>query len=135
MPTCPEIPEASARIDKTATNKTGKYVPPKLAPVHYLEDETKEARLERQMEKAKRKALSSSIIAELRDEFYDGPTEVREEYNPHKERLNRKRREREKYEEDNFVRLQVSKKERHENRLKGFSALDEITKFSGPRLG
>lgn len=91
-----------------------KYVPPKLAPVHYHEDETKEARLERQMEKAKRKALSSSIISELRDEFYDGPTEVREEYNPHKDRLNRKRREREKYEEENFVRLQVSCHERRE---------------------
>lgn len=88
-------------------NKTGKYVPPKLTPVHYFEDETKEARLERQREHAKRKALSSSIIAELRDEFFDGPTEVREEYNPHKERLNKRRREREKYEEDNFVRLQV----------------------------
>ncbi|XP_003745110.1 neuroguidin [Galendromus occidentalis] len=127
--------EPAARTAKAATNKTAKYVPPRLAPVHYLEDETKEARLERQMEKAKRKALSSSIIEELRDEFCDGPTEVREEYNPHKERLNKKRRERERYEEDNFVRLQVSKKERHENRLKGVSALDDITKFSGPRLG
>lgn len=33
--------------------------------------------------------------------------EVREEYNPHKERLNKLKRERERYEEDNFVRLQV----------------------------
>jgi len=123
--------ESVANSDSAARSKTGKYVPPKLAPVHYLEDETREARLEKQMEKAKRKALSSSIISELREEFYDGPQEVREEYNPHKERLNRKRREREKYEEENFVRLQVSKKERHENRLKGFSALDDIAKFSG----
>ncbi|XP_022646319.1 neuroguidin-like [Varroa destructor] len=114
-----------------AKPSTGVYVPPKLTPLQYLEDETHEARRDRQTTQAKRRALSSSLIAELQREFHEGPMEVREEYNPHKERLNKLKRERERYEEDNFVRLQVSKQERHADRLQGFAALDDITEFGG----
>lgn len=100
-------PKSTSDDVAKANAKPGVYVPPKLTPLQYLEDETDEARRDRHLERAKRKALSSSLIAELQREYHDGPVEVREEYNPHKEQLNKRKRERERYEEDNFIRLQV----------------------------
>ncbi|OQR76914.1 neuroguidin-like [Tropilaelaps mercedesae] len=126
-----KLPSSGATVATSGKPTVGLYVPPKLAPQQYLGDETEEARRDRQTERAKRRGLSASLIAELQREYYEGPVEIREEYNPHKEHLNKRKREREQYEEEHFVRLQVSKKERHANRLQGFAALDDITEFKG----
>ena len=40
-------------------------------------DETQKQRQERQMEKTRKRALSSSIMHDLRQEYDDGPEEVR----------------------------------------------------------
>ncbi|KAH6948667.1 hypothetical protein HPB50_025743 [Hyalomma asiaticum] len=70
--------ESTGSIEKGSEGKATKvYRPPKLAPVHYNEDETEKERKERLLERAKRKALCTSVMEELRSEFYDGPVEIK----------------------------------------------------------
>uniref|UniRef100_A0A0N5AVF2 Neuroguidin n=1 Tax=Syphacia muris TaxID=451379 RepID=A0A0N5AVF2_9BILA len=98
-----------------------KYVPPKLVAVHYNEDE--EEKEARRIERNRRRALQSSLIQELRTEYSDAPLEVSEDRRNRK--LVQQEKEKEKYEEDYFVRLQVSKKERHKEKLKNRQNLIE----------
>ncbi|XP_074917406.1 neuroguidin [Chelonoidis abingdonii] len=53
-----------------------KYVPPRLVPVHY--DETAAEREKKALERAKKRALSSSVIWELKEQFSEAPEEIRE---------------------------------------------------------
>ena len=92
------------------SDKKPKYVAPKVAPMHYEED-TLEARKQRALDKAKKRALSSSLIRELRNEFDDAPEEI-SEVTVGRKKLNKKQDERTRYEEDNFVRLNLTRKEK-----------------------
>ncbi|XP_064598912.1 neuroguidin-A-like [Liolophura sinensis] len=106
------------------------YVPPKLAAVHYDGEETQTEREQRLLERAKRKALSSSMIQDLRQEYSEGPQEIRESRNLHRLKDDKKTKERTEYEEDHFVRLSVSKKERNAmKQMSTLSALDGLTHF------
>uniref|UniRef100_A0A8D0J2X9 Neuroguidin n=1 Tax=Sus scrofa TaxID=9823 RepID=A0A8D0J2X9_PIG len=58
-----------------------KYVPPRLVPVHY--DETEAEREKKRLERAKRRALSSSVIRELKEQYSDAPEEIRDARHPH----------------------------------------------------
>lgn len=108
----------------------GVYRPPKLAPVHYDGDETEKERRERLLERAKRKALSTSVMEELRSEFYEGPIEIRDTYDSQKAKQNKAVKERTQYEEDNMLRLTVSKKERNLSKQLGtMSSLRDLTRF------
>ncbi|VDL64855.1 unnamed protein product [Nippostrongylus brasiliensis] len=104
--------------------KPKKYVPPKMMAVRYDEDENeKEAKA---MEKAKRRALQSSLVQELRQQYSDAPEEYREK--------SRKRfeaeKERERYEEDNFIRLRMSKAEKkREQRMNRENVMDDLFNF------
>ena len=40
-------------------------------------DDTKKDKEAKAIEKAKKRALSSSVLKELRDEYYEGPEEIR----------------------------------------------------------
>lgn len=108
----------------------GVYRPPKLAPVHYDGDETEKERRERLLERAKRKALSTSVMEELRSEFYDGPVEIRDTYDSQKAKQNKSIKERTQYEEDNMLRLTVTKKEKNLSKQLGtMSSLKDLTRF------
>lgn len=100
--------------ENSAKNKKAKgvpsYVPPKVSAVRY-EDDSVEARKERAVERAKKRALSSSIIRELRSEFDEAPEEI-SETSVGRKKLNKKVEERTRYEEDNFVRLNLNKREK-----------------------
>ena len=87
-------------------SKSGVYVPPKLAPVHYGElsehvsspvqsssdqisklsyhfsdlDETPQDRAKKQMERLQRRAINSSIMRDLETEYSGAPEEIRERY-------------------------------------------------------
>ncbi|VDN50138.1 unnamed protein product [Dracunculus medinensis] len=103
-----------------------KYVPPKLVPVHYNEDE--EAENEKKIERARKRALQSSLIQDLRAEYTDAPEVIMEDQRPQKRRQNDD--EKQKYEEDYFIRLQVSKKEKHKRRLENRqNLLDDLLHF------
>lgn len=87
-----------------------KYVPPRLVPVHYgmncgcclltmncvsllcsgitladfyRIDETEAEREKKRLERAKRRALSSSVIRELKEQYSDAPEEIRDARHPH----------------------------------------------------
>ncbi|XP_064467077.1 neuroguidin-like [Ornithodoros turicata] len=110
------------------TKKTKAYVPPKLAPVHYDGDIQTEQEL--MLERAKRRALNTSIIEELRKEYYDGPEEVKDSYNSHKAKARKLIEERTEYEEDNMLRLTLSKKEMHKTKqLETMSGLSGLARF------
>ncbi|CAN7997800.1 unnamed protein product, partial [Ixodes hexagonus] len=106
------------------------YVPPKLAPTHYEGDVTEKEHRERLLERAKKRALSSSVMRELRSDFYEGPTEIKDTYSTHRAKQNQAMQERTTYEEDNMLRLQLTKKERNMAKQLGtMSNLKELTHF------
>ncbi|XP_059472908.1 neuroguidin [Neocloeon triangulifer] len=114
------------------------YVPPKLAPMHYEGDETAASRQEKLLERAKRRALSSSMVRELREEYLDAPTELGSRVDsgagpsgPSKEDL-----ERQEYEETYFTRLPVAKEKRKKRKLPTMGSLaDELINFGSDFRG
>lgn len=108
--------------------KTSKaYVPPKLAAIHYDGDVPEEERQKKLLEQARKKALSSSIIRELKAEYYEGPDEVWDSTSSHK-RKEMEAKHRTEYEEEYFVRLSVSKKDKHNLKMRA-SGLEDLTHF------
>lgn len=91
---------------------SGKYVPPKIASVAFDGDSATNKRLQKE-EKLKRKALKSSLIKDIQEEFSDKPREIRDtagfggkDILPDQEEEDYRRR----FEEDHFVRLTTKKK-------------------------
>lgn len=107
--------DANSDEDTTKLTKSVKkgdiYVPPKLAAVPYNFDETPKDRLQKQNERAKKRALHSSIVQELRQEYYDEPEEVHDR-DIYRMKTDKRAKEREEYEERNMIRLNVSKKDK-----------------------
>ncbi|CAG2055022.1 unnamed protein product, partial [Timema podura] len=87
----------------------------KLAAVHYDGDENKTDRQQRILERAKKRALNTSMIQELREEYLDTPMEITHESSK-RAVLSHQRREREEYEENYFTRLPLTKQDRHKSR-------------------
>ncbi|XP_046510889.1 neuroguidin isoform X2 [Equus quagga] len=100
--------ESSGKKSVKGTAK--KYVPPRLVPVHY--DETEAEREKKRLERAKRRALSSSVIRELKEQYSDAPEEIRDARHPHVTRQSQEDQHRINYEESMMVRLSVSKREK-----------------------
>merc|ERR1712002_1223238 len=97
--------------DEDGGRKSGVYVPPKLTAVPYEGD--KLSREERRLEKARKKALNSNLIADMREELGDQPEEISDtRKHSTKRKLKDREDEREKYEEDNLTRLTLTKKDK-----------------------
>jgi len=110
------------------------YVPPKLAAMHYDEDMPGDERKQKALEQARKKALSSSIMRELKDEYYEGPEEIWEESSSQKKLKDSQVKQRTEYEEEYFVRLNMSKKDKHQMKKKmTMSGLDDLTHFGDIR--
>ncbi|KAH3773210.1 neuroguidin-like [Dreissena polymorpha] len=106
------------------------YKPPKLAAVHYDGDETVLEKKQKQVESQRKRALSSAILQDLKEQYHDGPTEIREAKDMHRLKATKMMMEKERYEEDNFMRLPMSKKERqNQKQLAGMSSLNSVTYF------
>ncbi|CAJ0593005.1 unnamed protein product [Cylicocyclus nassatus] len=104
--------------------KEKKYVPPKMVAVRYEEEENEKET--KAMERAKRRALQSSLVQELRQQYSDAPEEFREK----SRRKFEADKERERYEEDNFIRLRMSKAEKKRERLMNRdNAIDDLFNF------
>jgi len=110
--------------------KAGIYVPPKLAAVHYDGDENENAKRQKLIDRARRHALNSSIMQELKEEYLDTPIEV-SMTNSAKQREDKYQRYRQEYEESYMTRLPVTKEDRkRQKRLSTLGTLgDEITHF------
>ncbi|KAF4517211.1 hypothetical protein B566_EDAN005265 [Ephemera danica] len=99
-------------------------------------DETPMSRQEKMMERARRRALNSSLVRELREEYMDVPTEMGANLDgitagPGPLTLSRQQRERQEYEEMYFTRLPESKEQKRRSRkLPTIGSLgDELTNF------
>lgn len=141
-----------------AAGDAGVYQPPKLAAVQYEEDETATARRERFEAKERRRLASSRMMQELQEELSDRPRAIglRDEdvfFNgeaavfchptPHSTTPThlelpcpppqlsdaKKKKERQVYEEDNFTRLSLSKRERQRGKVRRGNELDHIANF------
>ncbi|XP_059163553.1 neuroguidin-A-like [Physella acuta] len=126
----PEEADSDAAEEQEKVEKPKLYVAPKMAPVHYSDDETMEEREKKMVEKKTKRALSSAMIREMREQYTDAPIEIVESHDLHRILENRKMKEKTEYEEDNFVRLTVSKKEMAGRRKLGtMSALGALADF------
>ncbi|XP_024135383.1 neuroguidin [Oryzias melastigma] len=125
-----ESKESSER--KPAASSSKKYVPPKIAPMHYDGDLTEADKKKAQMERQRRAALRSSVIQELRQQYSDAPEEIREKRDFQSERQSREELHRKNYEESMMVRLSMPKSQRNSKKrgMMGMSSqLNRITHF------
>lgn len=125
--------------DKEGTDKkasysgTKRYIPPKIAPMHYDGDLTEADKKKAQSERLRRVALRSSVIQELRQQYSDAPEEIRDRQDFQSERESREELHRKSYEESMMVRLNVTKSQKNskKRRMLGMSGqLSGITHFS-----
>ncbi|KAM4809741.1 neuroguidin [Rhinophrynus dorsalis] len=115
---------------KKSKGKARKYIPPRLAPVHY--DETEVEREHRLLDRAKKRALSSSVIRELKEQYTDAPEEIREGKAYHMMQHEKEEQHRTNYEESMMVRLNMTRQEkaRRKRALAMTSQLRSITHFT-----
>ncbi|XP_069909971.1 neuroguidin isoform X2 [Oryctolagus cuniculus] len=125
-----EVEDGQSSGKKSAKGASKKYVPPRLVPVHY--DETEAERERKRLERAKRRALSSSVIRELKEQYSDAPEEIRDARHPHVTRQSQEDQHRINYEESMMVRLSVSKREKGRRKRASVmsSQLHSLTHFS-----
>ncbi|XP_043284486.1 neuroguidin isoform X2 [Venturia canescens] len=116
------------------SRKSGVYVPPKLAAVHYDGDETMAEKMRKAGERARRRAVSGAVLRELREEYLDAPIEDTQGIGDKQASLGRENKRKIEYEENYMTRLPVTKQEKHRSRqITTLGTLgDEITTFSGP---
>jgi len=89
-----------------------KYVAPRNVPQHYEGDKTREQVEADTAKRRKKAALSASMVRELKSQLWDTPEEISHQADVKKQKYIQEQREKERYEEDNFMRLPVTKAER-----------------------
>ena len=100
------------------TNAAGVYRPPKLAPVNYDENAgRKSGKKERDEARMKEKASRSRLMKDLMTEMSENPEELGvfggvNEGTGYGDRIDNVIAEKDRYEEDNYVRLAVTRKEK-----------------------
>ncbi|XP_075685031.1 neuroguidin isoform X2 [Rhinoderma darwinii] len=124
-----ESNEDESGVEKKSQNKARKYVPPRLAPVHF--DDTEAEKELRILQRAKKRALSSSVIRELKEQYTDAPEEIREGRAYHMMHHDKEDQHRTSYEESMMVRLNMTRKEkaRKKRSLAMTSQLGSLTHF------
>ncbi|KAJ8010553.1 hypothetical protein DPEC_G00076280 [Dallia pectoralis] len=125
--------ETAAGTEKKVPSSGKKYVPPKIAPMHYEGDITEADKKKALADKQKRAALRSSVIQELRQQYSDAPEEIREHRDFKTARQSRDDLHRKNFEESMMVRLAVPRSERTTKKrgMLGMSGqLSGITRFS-----
>ena len=112
--------------------KPGVYRPPKINAMHF--EDRAEAKKRREREKTARKASKSDIVMALREEFDDAPME--ESHHVRNLADDDEIKHRTRYEEDNFLRLNVTKadKKRFREKMKdsALSSFDEFRDLAMP---
>ncbi|KAK9953433.1 hypothetical protein ABG768_017427 [Culter alburnus] len=108
-----------------------RYVPPRIAPMHYDGDMTETDREKERINKQKRAALRSSVIQELRQQYSDAPEEISDRRDFQTERQSREEQYRKNYEESMMVRLSMTREQKLRKRgMMGMaSQLSNITRF------
>ncbi|XP_055857063.1 neuroguidin isoform X2 [Episyrphus balteatus] len=112
-----EADEASVKPKKslTATTKSGIYVPPKIKPVYYDGDEKPADRDRKLIDRAKKRAMTTSMLQDLKEEYLDAPTEISSGSRA-QQIISTAQKEKQEYEEAYLTRLPVTKAEKHRQR-------------------
>lgn len=113
-------------------DKPGIYKPPRLSSVHYDGDETKSEKQARSLERARKRALSSNLMQELKEEYLDRPMEYsHSSSNTLKNVISAREQARQDYEETYFTRLPLEKRAKksqfHQMTLNSIG--DQVTRF------
>lgn len=121
-----------SKLDSLETEEVAKYVPPKITSMPYDADETAAEKQEKLKERARKRAANSTLIDEWKEEFLDTPVEISGGSRA-QQMISKAMKERERYEEENFTRLPMSKADKHrQKRLSTMGILgDELTSFGG----
>jgi len=128
--------EDSEILDEKGRKKSAAYVPPKLTPMICDIDETEEDRKKVLLERARKRALSGSIMSELRREFDTAPEEIRESGH-HTFKLDQKDEQKDlrEYEEEFYKRVKITNKNRSLARKPQTSTnLSNIAQFEDMRI-
>ncbi|KAI8059585.1 hypothetical protein BC940DRAFT_313467 [Gongronella butleri] len=102
---------------------SGVYRPPKMAPVTYNELSSKTSKKDKDEQRMRERATRSSMMKDLMVDMNDAPEEsgvyggVHDDIN-FRSQMDRKLAEKKDYEENNYVRLQVTRKEKKHLRNK-----------------
>lgn len=114
------------------TEEIGKYVPPKLTSMPYDADETAAEKQEKLRDRARKRAINSTLIDEWKEEFLDTPVEISGGSRA-QQMISKAMKERERYEEDNFTRLPMTKADKHrQKRLSTMGGIgDELMGYGG----
>lgn len=126
-----EAANKKAVLNKLSSSKVGVYVPPKITAVHYEGEESKIEKDRKLLERARKRALTSSILQDLKEEYLETPVEVSSGSRA-QQIISKAQREKEEYEEAYLTRLPVTKAEKHKQRkLTTLGTLgDELTSFA-----
>jgi len=112
------------------SSKVGVYKPPKLSAA-YFDDMGRTEKIDKQKEKAVKRALSSSIMKELKQDYYQGPEEIQDTSGHHRLHTEKEFKEKRDYEEKYFVRMPVTKKDKAKARKSAsHGGINDITHFS-----
>ncbi|EDX03856.1 GD23361 [Drosophila simulans] len=124
---------------KAATaGKSGVYVPPRIKPVYYDGDERDADKEKKALDRAKKRAITSSMLQDLKEEYLDAPTEISSGSRA-QQMLSQAQKEKQEYEETYLMRLPVTKAEKHRQRklttlgTLGDEILGEISRESALR--
>ncbi|KAA8497949.1 Neuroguidin [Porphyridium purpureum] len=128
----------ATRDFESSGNASAKYYqPPKLAAVTFDDAQDKaQLKRDRERERAKQRVRQSESVRDLLMQMSDRPDEVRNfEDDDALAAVRREDMERERYEEENFVRLTMTKKEKKARREKLRNAASRNDAFGGDDLG
>ncbi len=117
--------------DVMASQASGKYVAPKHVPAFFDEGDG-EGNPTNEVAKSKKQVLSKSMIEDLKRQHLDTPEEIFEQEDVLRKRQLQALKERERYEEDNFMRLPLTKKAKRGSRRQMSTMGDianEVTSF------
>ncbi|XP_034472687.1 neuroguidin [Drosophila innubila] len=130
---------AAKKPRKASTaGKSGVYVPPRIKPVYYDGDERDADKEKKALDRAKKRAITSSMLQDLKEEYLDAPTELSSGSRA-QQLLSKTQKEKQEYEEDYLMRLPVTKAEKHRQRklttlgTLGDEILGEISRESALR--
>lgn len=126
--------EEESEAESGTDNKTGVYVPPRVSAVPYDDELDLGKKGGLSMENVRKRALNSSLLKDLRDEFSEEPEEIRDDYKSMKRnKMKEIEQDRERFEEDNLRRLQVTKKDKQT--WSKINEIDEISKIDRMSTG
>lgn len=136
-------PHKKSQLTTSTATKSGIYVPPKIKPVYYDGDDKPADRDKKLIERAKKRAMTTSMLQDLKEEYLDAPTEISSSSRA-QQIISTAQKEKQEYEEAYLTRLPVTKAEKHRQRklttlgTLGDDILNEISrdpKLSGSGSG